>query len=75
MILSLQDLTNPGYSLIHAALMGAWLPTVNGAELNAAQFTPGANAPWLPRLEALMAPRNGFHQLPDVRPLGLGARL
>lgn len=73
--LALQDLTNPGYALIHAALMGAWLPTVNGVELNAAQFTPKANAPWLPRLEALMEPTNGLHQLPHTRPPGLGSRL
>ena len=51
MLLSLQDLTNPGIALIHGALVGAHLPTTNGAELNSPQFTPNANADYLPLLE------------------------
>jgi L-alanine-DL-glutamate epimerase-like enolase superfamily enzyme len=73
--LALQDLTNPGYAAIHAALTAAWVPTVNGVELNAAQFTPAANAPWLPRLAALLEPRDGVHRLPETSPPGLGSGL
>lgn len=50
MSVSLQDLTNPGIALIHAALVGAHLPTINGAELNSPQFTPGANQDFVQRL-------------------------
>jgi L-alanine-DL-glutamate epimerase-like enolase superfamily enzyme len=75
MMLSLQDLTNPGVALIHAALVGAHLPTVNGAELNSPQFTPAANAEYAERLPELFVPRNGVHRLPGEIPTGLGSRL
>lgn len=72
MLISLQDLTNPGLSLLHAALTGAHLPTINGAELNSPQFTPAANTEWLARLPDLFEPRDGLHRLPSETPLGLG---
>lgn len=75
MLLALQDLTNPGISLIHAALVGAYLPTVNGAELNSPQFTPEANAEFLDRLGPLFEPADGFHALTHSSPLGLGSKL
>jgi hypothetical protein len=75
MLLSMQDLTNPGYSMIHAALLAANLPTINGVELNSPQFTPAANEPWLPRLAPLFTPSDGVHRLADVRPIGLGSTL
>jgi len=75
MCLALQDLTNPGFSLVHAALFAAHLPTINGVELNAAQFTPDANAEWLPRLAGLVAPRDGTHRLSGAIPYGLGSQL
>jgi L-alanine-DL-glutamate epimerase-like enolase superfamily enzyme len=75
MIISLQDLTNPGIGLIHAALVGSHLPTINGAEVNSPQFTPAANAEFLPRLESLFEPRQGVHQLPQSIPIGLGSQL
>lgn len=75
MVLSMQDLTNPGLSLIHAALLAAHLPTINGVELNSPQFTPAANAAWLPRLASLFEPRDGRHHLPAKIPLGLGSQL
>jgi hypothetical protein len=75
MLLSLQDLTNPGLSLIHAALLAANLPTINGVELNSPQFTPAANRPWMPRLAELFAPTNGMHRIPAARPVGLGSML
>ena len=74
-LLSLQDLTNPGYALIHAALFAAHVPTLNGAELNSPQFTHTANSPWLPRLDQLFEPAEGEHRLPLQIPPGLGSTL
>jgi L-alanine-DL-glutamate epimerase-like enolase superfamily enzyme len=75
MLLSLQDLTNPGYAAIHAALLAAHLPTINGVELNSPQFTPAANQPWLPRLAGLFEPRGGKHLVPSGTVVGLGSQL
>lgn len=72
LLLSLQDLTNPGVSLIHSALMAAHLPTINGLEANSPQFTPAANAEFLPRLACLFEPRDGCHRLPMKEIVGLG---
>lgn len=75
MILTMQDLTNPGLAAIHAALFAAHLHTANGVELNSPQYTPGANSDWLPRLSGLFEPRGGVHRLPDAEPPGLGSNL
>ncbi|MCI0331865.1 MAG: hypothetical protein L0228_01405 [Planctomycetes bacterium] len=75
MLISLQDLTNPGIALIHGALVGSHLPTINGAELNSPQFTPAANDEFLPRLQDLFEPRDGTHRLPKTVPDGLGSRI
>ena len=75
MSISLQDLTNPGLALIHAALFAAHVPTINDVELNSPQFTPSANIPWLPRLQSLFAPTDGYHRLPGNIPVGLGSML
>jgi L-alanine-DL-glutamate epimerase-like enolase superfamily enzyme len=74
MLISLQDLTNPGFSMIHAALLAAYLATINGVELNSPQFTPAANKPWLPRLAPLFEPNDGMHRLPGGTIVGLGSR-
>ena len=70
-LLSLQDLTNPGAALVHAALFAAHVPTLNGAELNSPQFTPAANADWAARWPQLFDPRDGFHRLPRNTVIGL----
>ena len=75
MLLSLQDLTNPGLSMIHAALFAAHVHTINDVELNSPQFTPAANADWLPRLNGLFEPTDGVHRLPKQMPVGLGSLL
>ena len=75
MVLSLQDLTNPGLAAIHAALLASRLPTINGVELNSPQFTPDANAEWIPRLPELFSPCDGKHQVPAKEPVGLGSTL
>ncbi|MFA9478873.1 enolase C-terminal domain-like protein [Phycisphaerales bacterium AB-hyl4] len=72
MALSLQDLTNPGLSAVHAALFAARVPTMNGVELNSSQFTPAANTDWLDRFPDLFRVRNGMHQLPVSTTVGLG---
>ena len=69
---ALHDLTNPGLAAIHAACVAAFLPTINGLELNSPQFTPAANAEWLPRWALLLDPRDGVHRLPPDLPWGLG---
>jgi L-alanine-DL-glutamate epimerase-like enolase superfamily enzyme len=75
MLISLQDLTNPGIALIHGALVGSHLPTINGAELNSPQFTPAANAEFVPRMPDLFEPRGGIHRLPPAIPHGLGSTI
>ncbi|HUT93944.1 MAG TPA: enolase C-terminal domain-like protein [Thermoguttaceae bacterium] len=75
LLLSLQDLTNPGLSMIHAALFAAHVPTLNDVELNSPQFTPAANRPWLARLPGLFDPHGGVHRLPEQIPVGLGSVL
>lgn len=74
-LISLQDLTNPGLALIHGALVGSHLPTINGVELNSPQFTPAANAEFIPRLPDLFEPRGGVHRVPRAVPVGLGSTL
>lgn len=75
MMISLQDLTNPGLAAIHAALFASRVHTVNGVELNSPQYTPAANTEWLPRLAGLLEPRDGTHRLPECIPVGLGSSL
>lgn len=75
LLLSLQDLTNPGYSAIHSFLFGAHLATFSGVELNSPQYTPAANQPWLPELSSLFEPRQGLHRLDLTTTPGLGSSL
>lgn len=72
LLLSLQDLTNPGLAMVHAAWFAAHVPTINDVELNSPQFTPAANAAWLPLLPGLFDPHEGVHALPAEPPPGLG---
>jgi L-alanine-DL-glutamate epimerase-like enolase superfamily enzyme len=75
LLLSLQDLGNPGYAAIHSFAVAAHLPTINGVEINSPQYTPAANAPWLPRLAGLLEPRGGKHRLGMRELRGLGSNL
>jgi L-alanine-DL-glutamate epimerase-like enolase superfamily enzyme len=75
LLVSLQDLTNPGISLIHAAWFAAHVPMINDVELNSPQFTPAANRSWLPRLASLFQPTGGVHRLPERVPVGLGSTM
>ncbi len=71
--LSMQDLTNPGYAAMHSALFAARIGCNRGVELNSPQYTPAANAPFLPAWQRLLAPIDGIHHLPPIQPHGLGA--
>ncbi len=71
----LQDLTNPGISMIHAALFASHIDMVNDVELNSPQFTPAANEAWLPRLGGLFDPHDGVHKMAGDSPVGLGSTL
>jgi L-alanine-DL-glutamate epimerase-like enolase superfamily enzyme len=73
LFVTMQDLTNPGLAAIHAALFASRIPTLNGIELNSPQFTPAANAEWLPRLGSLLDPTDGVHHVPPGDTLGLGS--
>ncbi len=75
LIISMQDLTNPGFSAIHSFLVASRLNVINGVELNSPQFTPEANREWLPRLSSLFDVRNGVHRLENVNVPGLGSTL
>jgi len=70
-LLTLQDLTNPGRAAVQAAWFGAFVPTFNGLELNAAQFVPEANADWVSAYPGLLDVRDGWHRLPESAPIGL----
>lgn len=50
----------------HSVLFGAYLPTINGIELNAPQYTAAANEPWLPALSCLFSPKGGVHRLEEI---------
>lgn len=75
LMVTMQDLTNPGIAAIHAALFAAHLRPANGVELNSPQYTPGANEAWLPRLAGLFKPSAGVHRVPDPHAVGLGSDL
>ncbi len=72
LVISMQDLTNPGISAIHSALFSAYLPTINGVELNSPQFTPAANASYQADWPGLFDVHDGQHVLANVSPIGLG---
>lgn len=73
--LVMQDLTNSGFAAIHSALFASHIHPRNGIELNSPQYTPEANAEWLPRLQSLLEPTDGLHRLPHSAPAGLGSGL
>jgi len=75
LLLTMQDLTNPGLAAIHAALFASRISMLNGVELNSPQYTPAANAEWLPRLNGLFEPRDGAHRLEMSEVVGLGSQL
>lgn len=75
LMVSLQDLTNPGFAALHGALFSGWVPTINGLELNSPQFLPTANEAFAHTCPGLFHPRDGVHQLPPLDTPGLGSGL
>ncbi|MFV0338457.1 MAG: hypothetical protein ACK5LK_09490, partial [Chthoniobacterales bacterium] len=73
--LAMQDLTNPGHSAIHSFLFAAHVGTINGVELNSPQYTPAANASWLPEWSGLFQPTRGVHRFDKTDAYGLGSNL
>ena len=61
-----------GLAMIHAALFAAYVPTINGAELNSPQFTPEANQRWLSTYPELFSPSAGTHRIDAGSEVGLG---
>ncbi len=72
MILTVQDLTNPGLALIHSAGMAARLPTLMGVEYNARQYLPWSRPDLQQQHEGLFAVRAGKVSLRSLSREGLG---
>ncbi|MBC7288235.1 MAG: hypothetical protein H5T86_09375 [Armatimonadetes bacterium] len=72
MLLSVQDLTNPGLALIHSAGLAARLPTVMGFEYNARQYLPFSQPDIQQAHEPLFRVRGGKVSLRSLSPTGLG---
>ena len=72
MLYTLQDLTNPGLSLIHEAGLAARIHTLRGFEYNARQFLPGAAPELQARHESLFTVREGQVRTETLAGVGLG---
>ncbi len=75
MTYTLQDLTNPGLSLVHEAGLAARLHTLMGFEYNARQFLPGAAPELQARHAGLFTVRGGQVRTDTLSEVGLGYRL
>jgi L-alanine-DL-glutamate epimerase-like enolase superfamily enzyme len=75
MTYTLQDLTNPGLSLVHEAGLAARLNTLMGFEYNARQFLPNAAPDLQQRHAGLFTVREGQVSTESLAPVGLGYRL
>jgi L-alanine-DL-glutamate epimerase-like enolase superfamily enzyme len=74
MLLSMQDLTNPGFAAVHNALFAAYVPTINGVEINSPQFTPAANESLAAHYRDLFEPRDGVHRINFAGACGLATK-
>lgn len=72
MVYTLQDLTNPGLSLVHEAGLAARTNTLMGFEYNARQFLPNAAADLQARHASLFTVRDGQVSTETLAPVGLG---
>ena len=75
MAYTLQDLTNPGLSLVHEAGLAARINTLMGFEYNARQFLPAAAPDLQARHRSLFTVTDGQVSAETLSPLGLGYRL
>ncbi|MCD6350881.1 MAG: hypothetical protein J7M26_02070 [Armatimonadetes bacterium] len=72
MLLTVQDLTNPGLALVHSAGLAARLPTLMGVEYNARQYLPWSQPEVQQRHESLFQVRGGKISLASLGAEGLG---
>jgi hypothetical protein len=72
MLLSVQDLTNPGLSLVHSAGLAARVPTLMGFEYNARQYLPFSQEAAQAAHPDLFTVRRGKVSLASLSPTGLG---
>jgi len=72
MILTVQDLTNPGLSLIHSASLAARIDTLMGFEYNSRQYLPYAAPELRERHAHLFNVREGTVKTTSLSEIGLG---
>lgn len=72
MVLTVQDLTNPGRSLVHSVGLSARLDTLMGVEYNSRQYLPAAEPDLRAAHASLFGVRDGVVSTESIRPLGLG---
>ncbi len=72
MLLSVQDLTNPGLSLVHSAGLAGRVPTLMGFEYNARQYLPFSQEDVQAAHPDLFTVHGGRISLASLSPTGLG---
>lgn len=72
LVLTFQDLTNPGYCLIHEAGFAGRIDTLMGFEYNSRQYMPQANDAIKGTHEGLVTVRDGHVSLASLQGPGLG---
>jgi len=72
MILTVQDLTNPGLSLIHSVGLSARIDTLMGVEYNSRQYLPYASPDLREKHPDLFTVKNGTVSTASMSPTGLG---
>lgn len=73
MLMTAQDLTCPGASLIQSAGIAAHVPQIHELESNAREYVPIANKAWIKRFPGLFDIRDGKLHTGQLTGLGLGA--
>src|SRR5262245_10592892 len=73
MLLTVQDLTCPGASLIHSVGIASRVPGVAGVEANSRQYMPVANKPWEKRFPGLFIVKDGTLRTESLNGRGLSA--
>lgn len=72
---TVQDLTNPGLSLLHSVGLGARLAPLMGVEANSRQYYPDTSAPEAVVHPAIVRVKNGVAHTGSLRGTGLGFRV
>ena len=72
LVLTVQDLTNPGRSLLHSVGLAARIDTLMGVEYNSRQYLPEAEPEFRARHESLFSVREGAVSTRSIGPVGLG---